>query len=347
MPSPYSKKQDKAFWKRAVSGRDAAGLSDLFDGVPDLTTTKIATAGSCFAQHIGRSLRSRNLPYMDYEPAPSFLTLDQADTLGYGVYSCRYGNIYTVRQLWQLFQEAFDQRQPAHTIWTKNGRYYDALRPGVQPNGFGSVAEVETLRAAHLKQVRKLFCDLDIFVFTLGLTEAWIDRRDGTVYPIAPGVIAGDYDPANYTFKNFRYPEITADLTRFVDALRDINPKARLILTVSPVPLSATATDDHVLVATNQSKATLRAVAGDMADDHANIQYFPSYEIITGQPAKHGFYAKNMRSVKPDGVKVVMKHFFGKTPVPPPVEPTDEIAQTDEYIGYEHCEESLLDPGEK
>ena len=39
-------------------------------------------------------------------------------------------------------------------------------------------------------------------------------------------------------------------------------PKLRILLTVSPVPLTATAGDDHVLLATTYSKSVLRAGRG-------------------------------------------------------------------------------------
>ena len=84
----------------------------------------------------------------------------------------------------------------------------------------------------------------------------------------------------------------------------------RLLLTVSPVPLTATASGAHVLSATSHSKSLLRAVASEALQEHAGIDYFPSYEIIT-HPAYRGmFYAPNMRSVLPEGVDHVMKCFF-------------------------------------
>jgi len=45
-------------------------------------------------------------------------------------------------------------------------------------------------RERHLKRVREVFSQAQIFVFTFGLTEAWVERRSGTVYPTAPGTIA-------------------------------------------------------------------------------------------------------------------------------------------------------------
>ena len=189
MPSrqPYSDQPPRAFWRRAVGGQDITRIDQLFDGVPGLAASGIATAGSCFAQHIGKALRARGLHYMDYEPPPHFLTAEQAETFGYGIYSCRYGNIYTVRQLRQLFDEVFGRRTPEDAIWVKDGRCFDALRPGIEPRGFGSPDEAAALRASHLSRVRALFSELDIFVFTLGLTEAWVSNKDDTGLPDRAG----------------------------------------------------------------------------------------------------------------------------------------------------------------
>ena len=231
------------------------------------------------------------------------------------------------------------------------GPVHDALRPGLQKEGFGSAEEVRVLRNAHLARVRAMFATADVFVFTLGLTEAWESSVDGTVYPTAPGVIAGNYDPERYRFVNFSYPEIRADLEAFISMAQEINPGLRLLLTVSPVPLAATASDSHVLLATTYSKSTLRAVAGDLANTRKDVTYFPSYEIITGQPARHGFYAPDLRNVVDAGVNEVMRHFFppefANTVVATERAPSDKgvtkgnLAESAE-AGFEHCEEALL-----
>lgn len=347
--NPYNDQPDRAFWRRAVASSHVTQMRDLFEGVPGLADAKIATAGSCFAQHIGRELKGRGLHYLDYEPAPPFLNAEDADRLGYGIYSCRYGNIYTVRQLKQLFDEAFGRRTPADLIWAKDGRLFDALRPGIEPNGFGCPEEVLALRASHLSRVRALFSDLDLFVFTLGLTEAWTSKADGTVYPMAPGVIAGQYNSNKYNFVNFRYNEILADILSFIEALRSINSEAKLLLTVSPVPLMATATKAHVLVATTYSKSVLRSVAGDLSADVEGVYYFPSYEVIVGQPARHMYYNPDLRTVCQAGVKEVMRHFFNGIAVE--AAETKNLVQADHVAvslaGFEHCEESLLDEGAK
>ena len=82
------------------------------------------------------------------------------------------------------------------------------------------------------------------------------------------------------------------------------------VMTVSPVPLTGTASGRHVLQATTYSKAVLRAVAGELAQKYDHIDYFPSYEVITNQAARGCFYEENLRSVRREGVEAVMNIFF-------------------------------------
>ena len=309
--NPYKSQPDKAFWRAAVAERHFADLEDLWVPLSMSRTDKVATAGSCFAQHIGNNLARRGATFLDLEPPPPLFGTDaEARRWGYGVYSCRYGNIYTARQLIQLFEEAFGRRTPADRVWQKEGRFFDSLRPSVDPVGQASAEDVVALRERHLAKVRELFETLDVFVFTMGLTEGWEHVADRTMYPTAPGTICGDFNPKRYRLRNLRYGEVFADMTAFWEGLRAVNPTARMLLTVSPVPLTATATDQHVLVATSYSKSVLRAVAGDLTNRHADISYFPSYEIIASHPARGMFFDPNLRSVNATGVDTVMNHFF-------------------------------------
>jgi hypothetical protein len=176
------------------------------------------------------------------------------------MYSGRYGNIYTVRQLRQLLREALYGKYPNERVWERRGRFFDAQRPNVEPGGLDSAEEVLRHREFHLSRVRKIIEEVDVFVFTFGLTEAWCSSDRETVFPVAPGPLAGTYDPEKYVFHNFRFSEVRKDFEDVRDMIREIRPNVQFLVTVSPVPLTATATSQHVEVATSRSKATLRAV---------------------------------------------------------------------------------------
>lgn len=308
---PYKNLPDRAFWKRAVASRHFEDITELWEPLSIDGTERFATAGSCFAQHLGRHISKRGRDnYMDLEPAPLMLPEEERSRFGYGLYSCRYGNIYTSRQLLQLAQEAFGVRPMSRHVWEREGRFFDAIRPTVDPVGHDSEVVVREQRSAHLKSVREMFETLDIFIFTLGLTEAWIDAVDGTAFPTAPGVAAGSYDARQVEFQNLKSVEVRTDLDEFWKLLKSVNPDAKMILTVSPVPLIATASGNHVLPATMYSKSVLRVAAAEMAEENEAIHYFPSYEIINSAQGRGYYFEPDMRSVNDRGVQYVMSHFF-------------------------------------
>ena len=154
-------------------------------------------------------------------------------------------------------------------------RFYDPFRPNIEPGGFTSEEELLATRAQTLRALRSMFETTRVFVFTLGLTEAWVNRDDGSIYPTCPGTLAGQFAPELHQFKNYTYPEIYSDLSDVVRTIKEVNPNIKIILTVSPVPLVATASSNHVLLATIYSKSTLRAIAGDAAVQMNGIEYFP------------------------------------------------------------------------
>lgn len=307
--SPYQGLGARAYWRTGLAETDYPPV-DIYRAKWALSKQdKIVTAGSCFAQHVGRALRKNGFNVQDAEPAPAHIAPDQVTTHGYGMYSARYGNIYTTRQLRQLLDEAWGDAPAFDAIWRKDGRFYDALRPNIEPEGFVSEAAVREAREEHLAKVREVFTSADVFIFTLGLTEAWFHKPTGQVYPTAPGTIAGKFDDKIHDFVNFRLADVRADLVAALARLKKLNPNLRVLLTVSPVPLTATASDAHVLSATTYSKSVLRACTGELFADFPEVDYFPSYEIVTSTKAGTSFFETNLRSVTDAGVARVMAVF--------------------------------------
>lgn len=347
---PYASLPAKAFWKTAVAKADRAAFPGLYQPSVSLRPdTRVATAGSCFAQHIGRYLRDAGCTVLDAEPPPRSMTEAVAKRYGYGLFSGRYGNVYTARQMRQLLEEVAKGQADPRLVWEREGRFVDALRPQVEPEGLASVEEVLLHREYHLERTSRMLRQADVFVFTLGLTEAWEDRATGRVLPLCPGVAGGTFDPKAHVFRNFRHSEILADLHAIKALLRRFNPAMSLILTVSPVPLTATATGRHILDATSWSKATLRGAVGEFVDETDDVDYFPSFEIVT-HPASGGpWFEENLRSVSPAGVDKVMSIFLAAhglgidrdtAPAPPPsVDGNEDDSDSETDVV---CEELLL-----
>ena len=329
---PYENLPQTAFWSTAVApGPDrVAGL--WRPKVLIHPAEQIVTFGSCFAQHIGRELFRRGYFWANHEPAPRGLSAEHAKAFNFGVFSARTGNIYTAGMLLQWVQWALTGEAVPDVVWEKAGRFYDPFRPAIEPDGFASPAEVRASRDIALEAFATGLRHARHFVFTLGLTESWQDRA-GFEYAICPGTVAGAFDPARHRFLNQDFSYVRRHLAAAFDLMRAQNPALRVLLTVSPVPLTATASGDHVLVATTRSKAVLRAVAGDMAA-LPFVDYFPAYEIVTAPVFGGRAYADNQRSVTAAGVAGVMAHFFAGQGVADavPVADAEDVA----------CEEQIL-----
>ena len=308
---PYVDIPSRSHWQQAVAGRHPLDIAEWYSKKFPIEERPVATAGSCFAQHIGRRLRQAGFAFVDTEPAPPFLVNRQSRMdFGYEMYSARYGNVYTSRQLLQLFGRAFGTFVPKDDHWRWKDGIVDPFRPTIEPEPFSSVEEMRRSRAHHLACVRQVFESADVFVFTLGLTECFSATVDGAVFPVAPGVSGGDYEPSDYRFENLDYGAIRQDLVALFEAARKVRPKMKFLLTVSPVPLMATASGKHVVVATMQSKATLRAAAGALQDALPYVDYFPAFEIISAPPMRAQFYEPDLRGVSNWGVDHVMRQFF-------------------------------------
>jgi hypothetical protein len=256
----------------------------------------------------------------------------------------------------QLFDRAYGRFTPVENIWSDGDRYFDPFRPQIVEGGYWSAEEYWEDRRVHFTAVRQLFQQLDVFVFTLGLTEVWVRREDGGAFPVCPGTTpGGQFDEGKHIFLNLEYDDVVSDLEKFIERLRSVNPSARIILTVSPVPLVATAENEHVLVATTYSKSVLRAAAGVIHRRHRHVMYFPSYEIITGNYNMGAYFEEDRRSVAAAGVNHVMRVFFKhyteearvevEPPQPPPaiaLEPPSS-SERSEALAQAFCDEEMLD----
>ena len=309
MSNPYKGLEGYRFWSTSMTEPAPGRIDPVVRSRLIKPEQRVATLGSCFAQHLSRYIRMAGCNYFVAEPEPSGMDPAEAKRRNYGVFSARYGNVYTVRQGLQLFDRAFGAFQPGDRVWRKGGRYVDAFRPRIEPDGFATPDDVEGSAARHLGCVRDVFTQSAWVVFTLGLTEAWRSKADGAVYPVAPGVAGGEYDERRYEFVNFTAAEVRDDLASLVERVRSVNPGVQILLTVSPVPLIATYEKRHVLVSTTYSKAALRVAADEIERRFENVVYFPAYEIITSPAAAGRYYADDLRQVTDLGVSHVMRVF--------------------------------------
>lgn len=353
---PYLRRPAYCFWRRTVAEVPVEEVDPVVSAKFKVAKSdKVVTAGSCFAQHIARHLKASGFNFYVTETPHPFTSDLSHQRFGYGQFSARYGNVYTSRQLLQLLQRAHGLFRPKEDCWLeKDGRVLDPFRPTIQPNGFANKLEFDRDRDQHFAAVRRAIKDMDVLVFTLGLTETWLSIDDGAAYPICPGVSGGVFDASRYRFENLSVREIISDLEQSLDLIKLYNKAAKIILTVSPVPLVATMEDQSVLAATTYSKSVLRVAADEIAKSYENVAYFPSYEIITGTYSRGNYFSSDLRTVTEEGVGHVMRLFmwhYASAGTAPSIKSSRDLGDHEkafdvtEAIVKAMCDEEALDVG--
>ena len=343
---PYKNFGPRAFWSLSVAHNfDPNALIEI-DEPLIRRTDKIVSAGSCFASNVPPYLVRFGFNYFRSEiEHPAFPELAH-DVYGYGNFSAAYGNIYTVRHLLQLLRRTVGRFQPAERYWTDEGEIVDPFRPGLKFRA-RSVDEFDALTSQHLTCARRAFAEANVFILTLGLTEAWTSVIDGAVYPACPGTVAGSFDPKRHRLHNFSAAETLADLDAFVTELKEVNPGCRFIFTVSPQSIVATATNEHVLVASTYTKSVLRVAAQEVARRYPDVIYFPAYEIVMGPQAPKTVFDSNRRNVSESGVDAVMSALLGlcedSSENRARIESVPGIGLVSSFISKTECEELKLD----
>jgi hypothetical protein len=130
-----------------------------------------------------------------------------------------------------------------------------------------------------------------------------------------------------------------------------------VLLTVSPVMLVASYERRGALQSSIASKSILRAAADACCSELGSVDYFPSFEIISGPQSRGMFYETNHRDVNGAGVSLVMDVFFRSrlglarsspgAPAPgiqPGQRQAEEAARIAAALQAE-CDEMFLDPG--
>ncbi|MFC7473469.1 GSCFA domain-containing protein [Dankookia sp. GCM10030260] len=214
-------------------------------------STRLTAFGSCFATNITRHL--------------SEIGYNVAKDRDPGIYISSMGEgLVNVHSLLGQFEWALEGVDPPQGLW------------------HGYKAEEYGCNDSIREQTRRVMLDTDFFVVTLGLSEVWYDEQTGGVFWRA--VPQQHYDPARHRFRVCSMMETKAALQRIHDIVRRRIPNAKLLFTLSPVPLAATFRPVSCITANSVSKAILRAALDEMlrdAGDHLNqdLYYWPSYEI--------------------------------------------------------------------
>jgi hypothetical protein len=258
-----------------------ARIAPAYDGPRLGLTDPVFAMGSCFAREIETALigRGGNVVSIDDRiDRPEFKDAR-------GRQRTTFFHRYTPRSMLQEFQQCFEEAAG----WSEDALLFrQAKSEAVSDLNYCSFEGADEsdaavrIRRGLARQLVRHAAKAKMVILTLGLIEAWRHKPSGLwANAPAPGVLARHA-------RDFEL--VLLDVVDTVECLETIHDLLKrrhqdgdfqLVVTVSPVPMSATFTAQDIVVANAESKAVLRAAAGAFAADRQGVHYFPSYEMVT------------------------------------------------------------------
>jgi tetratricopeptide (TPR) repeat protein len=245
---------------------------------PSFTFSKadrIMTIGSCFAREMEHRLDTLgfDLPMKQVVlPAEERATKTQNDLL----------SKYTVESMEnELAWISGHAPPPPEKLFLQvgEGLWHDPqLVNNVHPASLERVIE----RRAMVGDAFAQLPECRIVIITLGLAEAWYDHETQLYLNTAPPQAATNSQPNRFSLDVLDYNDIYSSLERIYAILqRSGHPDFKMLITVSPVPFKATFSGQDAITANTYSKAVQRAACQAFVARHDNVDYFPSFEIVT------------------------------------------------------------------
>lgn len=269
-------------------------------------STPVGSAGSCFAFEIAKELQKEDFNYLVSERAddPTKGVIVDGYTPGdkYAKFSANYGILFNTPSLYQLAEKAFSLREfNPYLVRLDNGYYMDPYRENVF---FNSIKSFKNDYPNHIAAIRNSLLNSEVFIFTAGLNECW-EMDDGTVISRNPR--QGFFHMIHH--KILTVEENVKHMSNFFIEVKKRNPKFKMVLTLSPIPLLATgrAETHHIIEANTHSKAVLRVAIDEVVKKFDDVYYLPSYELVT--ECIESPWIEDHRHVSPETISKVIGMF--------------------------------------
>lgn len=235
----------------------------------------IFSIGSCFSDNIGSKLRENKFDVV-------------TNPLGI-IY-----NPYSIfKNLKLLLSEGLDPNN-----FIKRGNIYfhwdtHSAISGTEINQFKELLEEKS------RLSKQSLIAAEWLVITLGTIYTYRYRGNDMIVANCHKVPQKEFEKQTLT-----HEEIVEDYQETMELVRSINPRIKVILTVSPVR--------HIrdgLIANNISKATLLQAVHDIVHSDKNSYYFPSYEIMIDELRDYRFYKSDMIHPSEQAINYIWNKF--------------------------------------
>lgn len=232
--------------------------------------------GSCFAENIGHKLRENRFS-VDCNPC---------------------GIVYNPESVAQVLERLIDEREVTadELVW-QEGKWvawgHHGSFSGSEREGCLEKMNLRIHRGA--EQLRKA----DLLLITFG--TSWVYRH------LDSGrVVANCHRFPERDFERFplSVSEVVGRYDRLLDRMARINPRLRVLFTVSPIRHWKDGAHGNQV-----SKSVLLLAIDELLGKRQRVCYFPSYEIVLDELRDYRFYAEDMLHISGTAVDYIWTRF--------------------------------------
>ena len=284
------RKKNEWNWTTFHNWKDRSNFSEKSISIIN-QDTKIFGIGSCFAENVVKFCKSKGIQ-ANFFPG-----------------SCRFYDLLSIKQVFEhLFDDEFYTMED---MWkTKDNLFRHPFR---QPNKTYKTINALEKEDKQINNISKSsILEADIVIITIGGSEIWRDKgtkRGFTTIPF-PDVFNHQMPDLAEVYE-LKHSEQLEYLNYIKNILRRVNPKSKLIFTVSPHRMTFTVTDKHIYEATCSSKSTIRSALNEFfSEKPKNCYYFRSYELIEYFEYPSIVFDENFAHVNSIAIELVMNTFM-------------------------------------
>jgi hypothetical protein len=233
--------------------------------------------GSCFAEEMGTRMAALRFKTVINPNGILYAPLSIADVLRRAI----EGEIYT--------REDLITREDITLSWQHHGSIY----------GMDQAAFLERING-RVRDLRASLESIDVLILTFGTAYHWVLKEEEQRVVNCHKQSSSKFEKVLYSTK-----QLAQDYTELIQDLMQINPKLRVVLTVSPVRYKRDG-----LIENNRSKARLLLLCELLEAQFESISYFPSYELLIDSLRDYRFYAKDRVHPSEEAVDYVWERFL-------------------------------------
>jgi hypothetical protein len=222
---------------------------------------KLLSIGSCFSENIGDQLLNNKFPII-VNP---------------------YGILFNPISIIQSLQQIINNKQFSESDIFYHNQHWQSFYHHGRFSNINKTTCLNNINNA-ITTSNQQVQNLDYLILTLGTANVFVHKESNQI-------VANCHKVPNSEFerKRLNVDEITTAFEPIFNHLKTINPKLKIIFTVSPVR--------HIrdgLVENQRSKATLLLAIDTLVAQYDFASYFPAYELVLDDLRDYRFFNADM-----------------------------------------------------